>query len=789
MTQPLEKPDETVAETETGSASPAPEPKSGDTATGDAKSAKATAKSANGAAKGAKTNGSKAAKTAEPDEPGQDASGEDASGKDAAGKEASGKPATAAPAESKTETPVPSPIAASDTAARRDLLGKLEKSIDKGVSWSVGKQTDAGYWVGHLQSNSCMEAQWLLALHVMGLHDHPHWEGLVKAIWREQREDGSWGIYHDAPAGDINTTVECYAALRCAGVPADDPRLEDARIFIHRLGGLRQVRVFTKYWLALIGEWPWAKTPNLPVEVIHFPTWFPFSIYNFAQWARATLMPLAVLSARRPVRPLPGYARLDELFPEGRDAFNYDYPKKVSPLSWDAFFLGADKVLHGLQALRLTPGREGAIGTALNWIVKHQDADGVWGGIQPPWIYSLLALHNEGYTLTHPVMRQGLAALEDPRWSYEKDGAVYVQASTSPVWDTVLTLLAMHDTGTMDKNAKQVEKAIDWLLSKEVRTKGDWSVKLPNVEPGGWAFEYENARYPDVDDTAVAVMVLAPFRNDPKWQAKGLDDALSRAVNWMIAMQCKGGGWAAFDKDNDKTILTKIPFCDFGEALDPPSVDVTAHVIEALAAMGMDRDHHVMARAIDYLRAEQENDGSWWGRWGVNYIYGTAAVLPALKAAGEDMRAYYIQRAADWLSYHQNDDGGWGETCGSYMDPDLAGKGDSTASQTAWALMALLAVERTEDQGTIERGLKVLMDRQKDGTWDEPHFTGTGFPGYGLGQRINLHRAGAEGGMAQSTELSRGFMLNYNLYRHYFPVMAMGRATQMLRRLDNQPAE
>jgi squalene-hopene/tetraprenyl-beta-curcumene cyclase len=314
-------------------------------------------------------------------------------------------------------------------------------------------------------------------------------------------------------------------------------------------------------------------------------------------------------------------------------------------------------------------------------------------------------------------------------------------------------------------------------------------MKVPGVEPGGWAFEYANAAYPDVDDTAVAILVLARYRNDPKWKAKGLPEALDRAVNWVLAMQCSSGGWAAFDKDNDKEILCKIPFCDFGEALDPPTVDVTGHVLEALAAMEFAPDHPAVKRGLEFLYSEQEADGSWWGRWGVNYIYGTSAALPAMKAMGQDMRDPRFLKAADWVLSQQNADGGWGESCGSYMDRKLAAKGDSTASQTAWGLMALLAVGRPGDRPAIEKGLAFLAERQRSGSWDEPEFTGTGFPGYGFGNRIDLSKSTLEDDLAQSTELSRGFMINYNLYRHYFPVMAMGRARSYLRRLGNMPPD
>uniref|UniRef100_UPI0031FF2AF5 squalene--hopene cyclase n=1 Tax=Iodidimonas sp. SYSU 1G8 TaxID=3133967 RepID=UPI0031FF2AF5 len=662
----------------------------------------------------------------------------------------------------------------------------LRAAIESGFGWSVARQHPEGYWVGKLQTNSCMEAEWILALHFLGLHDHPRRAGLVRSLLREQRADGSWGIYHGASAGDINATVESYAALRSVGMAADDPVLATARAWIFQRGGLRNVRVFTRYWLALIGEWPWESTPNIPPEVIRFPLWFPFNIYNFASWARATLMPIAVLSARRPVRPLADGNRLDELFPEGREGFDYSLPKVIRPFTWEQFFMTTDRILHWAQSRRAVPGREAAIARVMEWIVKHQDADGAWGGIQPPWIYSLMALQIEGYPMGHPVIAKGLDALHDPRWSYEVDGAVYIQASVSPVWDTVLTLLAMDDCEVQEEHAEAVDKAIGWLLDNEVRHYGDWARKVRGVAPGGWAFEYANQFYPDVDDTAVALIVLAKHRQDPKWRARGIDGVIERAVNWVLAMQCSAGGWAAFDRDNDAQILTRIPFSDFGEALDPPSVDVTAHVLEALGALGYDRHHPAIARGVAFLRKEQERDGSWWGRWGVNYIYGTSAALPALKAVGEDMRDDHVLRAADWIAAHQNADGGWGETCGSYMDRSLAGKGDSTASQTAWALMSLLAVGRPQDRAVVWKGLGFLTSRQQDGTWDEAEYTGTGFPGYGLGRPIDL-ADGAEEALGQSVELSRGFMINYNLYRHYFPLMAMGRARNYLARLGNEP--
>jgi squalene-hopene/tetraprenyl-beta-curcumene cyclase len=654
----------------------------------------------------------------------------------------------------------------------------LSETIKKGLGWLSDQQAEEGYWVGILESNACMEAEWLLAMHFLGIHDDPKKEGLVNGLLKEQRPDGSWEIYFDAPQGDINATVETYAALRACGMPPESEPLQRARQWIFSHGGISGIRVFTRYWLALIGEWPWRHTPNIPPEIIYFPQWFPFNIYNFASWARETMVPLTILSARQPVRPLPDDAKLDELFPNGRDAFDYRLPTKGQWVSWPRFFLLADRALHFFQHLKWTPGRTAAIKSCLNWVVDHQEADGSWGGIQPPWIYSLMAMHVEGYDLSHPAMALGLDAL-NKSWSYERDGGLHIQACQSPVWDTLLTLMAMQDCDVDHSQSTEMQTAVEWALAQQVISPGDWQVKVKNTAPGGWAFEFANLWYPDVDDTAVALIVLARLR-DRHPEDNRLETAIRLATDWVLAMQCRDGGWAAFDKDNDNDLLTKIPFCDFGETLDPPSVDVTAHVVEALGEMGMTLSDPVVQRAVAYMRAEQEPDGSWFGRWGVNHIYGTAAVLPALKAVGEDMNAAYVRKAARWVFECQNRDGGWGETCASYMDPALRGKGPSTASQTGWALMALLSVNTDEFRGTIENGVHYLITHQNSGTWDEPYYTGTGFPGYGVGARVDLNDQRQSGQLQQSVELSRGFMINYNLYRHYFPLMALGRARRYL---------
>ena len=656
----------------------------------------------------------------------------------------------------------------------------LQQGIKKAVDWLLADQDQKGFWVGKLESNSCMEAQWILAMHILGIQNDPKYHGVVQAILNDQRSDGSWDIYYDASTGDINTTVESYAALRIAGIDPQSKPLIQARQWILDNGGLSGIRVFTKYWLALLGEWPWEHTPALPPEIIFIPSWAPFNLYKFATWARATLLPITLLSARRPVHPAPPEHRLDELFPNGRDNFDYRLPRKNGFFSWERFFLITDRCLNWYINCPFQPFRKTARHQCREWIVQHQDADGAWGGIQPPWIYSLMALHSEGYALDHPVMKAGLEAF-NLHWSYEREGGIYLQPSESPIWDTVLVLLAFLDCKMPPGTEKAAESAIKYLLKEQVLVGGDWQVFVKDVEPGGWAFEFENDKYPDVDDTAVAVIVL--LRLLPRIKNQELEEqiqlSIEKAVQWLIGMQNQNGGWAAFDRDNTSKLLTLIPFADFGELLDPPSVDVTAHVVEALGLYGKTMTDPIVANAYRYMRKEQEEDGSWFGRWGVNYIYGTAAVLPALEAIGEDMHADYIRKSISWMVDHQNEDGGWGESCGSYMDDRLRGCGPSTASQTGWALMALIAAGSHDFDQYIYRGLDFLLTSQlPDGTWDEPYYTGTGFPGYGVGKRVNLSQSAEK--LDQGAELSRGFMLNYNLYRHYFPLMAMGRAESHL---------
>ena len=672
---------------------------------------------------------------------------------------------------------------------KKELLAAVDSTIHSSRQYLLSVQYPDGYWWDELESNPTMEAEYLLLTYFLDMVDpqdaerQERWRKLANYILSRQREDGSWGQYFGAP-GDVSTSVECYFALKLAGVSADTDQMRNAREFILSRGGVPRVRIFTKIWLSLFGQWEWEGTPMMPPELMFLPSWFPFNIYEFSSWARATIVPMLIILTERPLRPVPQWAQIDELYPTPREHTDYSLPRPKSLLSWKRFFHISDRLLRLYQRMPVQPGRKRAILKAARWIVSHQEADGSWGGIQPPWVYSLVALKHLGYPMDHPVMKKGLEGFEG--FAIEEGDTWRVQACVSPVWDTCLTVIGLLDSG-MDPCDAAIQKATRYMLKEQILTGGDWQVKVKGVPPGGWAFEFENDIYPDVDDAAEVVMALDMARLDAeseRWKA----EAINRGVQWLLGMQCKNGGWAAFDKDNNKSYIAKIPFSDFGEALDPPSVDVTAHVVEMLGKLGYEKDFPPIKRAYRYIMDEQEPDGPWFGRWGVNYIYGTGAVLPALEAIGEDMGQPYIRRAVEWVIAHQNQDGGWGESCGSYVDFSLRGKGPSTPSQTAWALLSLLAAlgKNAMDNLATERGIRYLVDtQQRDGSWDEPYFTGTGFPGYGVGQRLRrLPRPGEPG--YQGLEMPAGFMINYHMYRNSWPPMALGRYRRLASLLNTE---
>ena len=648
-----------------------------------------------------------------------------------------------------------------------ERLAGLDETIEMAQSYLLGFQYPDGYWWGELESNPTMEAEFLLLTHFLGVADREQWRKLANHIKGCQRSDGTWGQYYGAP-GDLSTSTECYFALKMAGVSPDEPYMRKARDFILSKGGVPKTRVFTKIWLALFGQWDWKGVPILPPEMMLLPNWFPINIYDFASWARATIVSLLVLMDKKPVREIPEFARVDELYPLPRSETDYSIPRPRNLRGWDRFFCHVDDALRQLEKLPWNPLRPYAMKRAERWILEHQEASGSWAGIQPPWVYSLMALHELGYSTDHPVMAKGLAGFE--LFSIEERNTLRIQACLSPVWDTCLAMIALVDSGVPSDHPALVRSA-EWLLDEQILTGGDWQGKANGVPPGGWAFEFHNDLYPDVDDTAEIVMALDKVEIPDEARKR---EAMDRAVQWLLGMQSSNGGWAAFDKDNTKKFIAKIPFADFGEALDPPTVDVTAHVLEMAGQLGYPTSHPAVAEALRYVLDEQEDDGPWFGRWGVNYLYGSAAVLPALEALGISPRSERVERALDWVIAHQNDDGGWGESCASYVDPAFRGRGPSTPSQTAWGIMCLMSGGQASHPST-ERGVEYLIRTQlEEGSWDEPYFTGAGFPGYGVGDRLDRYLTPGDPGY-QGSELPAGFMINYHMYRNYWPLTALGR--------------
>lgn len=643
------------------------------------------------------------------------------------------------------------------------LEERLAEAIRQAQEYLLARQNEGGWWVGELEADASVAAGYVPLMFLLhGQADPGRTLRAVQYVLGKQNADGSWAAYHGGP-GDLGVSIQCYFSLKLSGVPADDPAMQRARAFILANGGICRVNVYTRVWLALFGQYDWRGVPAVPPEIILLPNWAYLNIYEFASWSRATIVALSIVLTLKPVCPLPDHACVDELYAEPPAKRDYSLGKIERLFSWRSAFLIADRLLKLYERLPVKPLRRRALRRTAAWIEAHQEADGSWGGIMLPWIYSLAALKALGYPNDHPVIARGVAGLES--FLVEDEEGLRLQPAVSPVWDTAWATVALTQSG-LPADHPALRRAASWLLGQEIRTGGDWQVKNPDTEPGCWAFEFENDLYPDLDDTPLVCRALQRVRL-PRAGEEAKAEATARALAWIEAMQSRDGGWAAFDRDNNREFLNHIPFADFMSPLDPTCADVTAHIIELYGELG--RDSPSLARALAYLARSQEPDGAWYGRWGVNYVYGTGLVLSALGRLAQARSPWseplgalpaqdkgkpvqilttdMSERAAAWLVAHQNPDGGWGESCRTYDDPSQRGRGPSTASQTAWALSGLIAAGQGASPA-VRAGIEYLLRTQAaDGSWPEEAYTGTGFP--------------------------RAFYLRYELYPIYFPLLAL----------------
>jgi squalene-hopene/tetraprenyl-beta-curcumene cyclase len=622
----------------------------------------------------------------------------------------------------------------------------LEGAIAASQSYLLALQNSAGYWWAELESNVTMTAEVVLLHKIWGTAPARPLHKAEIYLRQQQHLQGGWELFY-GDGGDLSTSIEAYMALRLLGVAASDPALQRAKSFILSQGGIRRSRIFTKFHLALIGCFDWRGIPSLPPWLMLLPDRFIFNIYELSSWARGSTVPLLIVFDRKPVFPVAPRLNLDELYvePEGDDRFRL--PQNHN---WTDIFIDLDQVFKWAEHLNLVPLRQAGIKAAEHWILERQEATGDWGGIIPAMLNSLLALRCLDYNASDPMVERGLQAVD--RFCIETADTYRVQPCVSPVWDTALVMRSLVASGLPADHPALVQGG-EWLLSKQILDYGDWSIKNRQGQPGAWAFEFENRFYPDVDDSAVVVMALNAVQlpNESLKQA-----AIARAVDWIASMQCQAGGWAAFDLNNNQDWLNALPYADLKAMIDPNTADVTARVLEMVGQLQSNSSlkpwgNQTLDRALAYLVKEQESEGCWLGRWGVNYIYGTSGVLAALAQIAPQSHRSPIQRGAAWLLSCQNSDGGWGETCRSYTNPALKGQGKSTASQTAWALIGLMAAEPIAPTAAaaIQRGIQYLVQTQRpDGTWHEAEFTGTGFPGH--------------------------FYLKYHLYQQHFPLTALG---------------
>jgi squalene-hopene/tetraprenyl-beta-curcumene cyclase len=623
---------------------------------------------------------------------------------------------------------------------RRNIESSVEQAVNRSVNWLLSAQSQEGYWWGELEADTTLESDYILYLHILGRLQSGKVAKLANYIRYKQEPDGGWSIF---PGGrsDLNATVKAWVALRLAGDPATSAHLERAKKKIHELGGLESTNSYVRFYLAMMGAIDWSLAPAIPPELMLLPEWFPLNIYEMSSWTRGIVIPLSILYAYKPGWRLPGGVTVDELFSApGAKPRSLAWDK--GSLSWKNFFLAVDRGVKMYERLPWKPLRAAALARARKWMFEHLERSEGLATILPAMINSIFAMLAEGADTTDPLVAREIGFLAG--YEIEEQDTLRMQPCISPVWDTAIAMVSLEEAG-LDPAHPSLVAAAHWLVENQILGPGDWQVKNRGAEPGGWAFEFRNDFYPDVDDTAFVLMALGRVA-DP--ESEGLRGAIRRGLAWLASMQNSDGGWGAFDHENNLQFLNHIPFADHNAMLDPSTADVTARAVECFGQMGWPATHPAIERARAFLRHDQTADGCWFGRWGVNYVYGTSGVLRAFEAAGL-ASVPECRRAVEWLRSVQNPDGGFGESVMSYYDPALKGKGKSTASQTAWGLIGLLAVVGPDDPA-VARGIHWLVSHQNDdGSWDEDEFTGTGFPCV--------------------------FYLKYHLYRNSFPLYALAR--------------
>jgi squalene-hopene/tetraprenyl-beta-curcumene cyclase len=630
------------------------------------------------------------------------------------------------------------------TVPVRDLEGQVVQAVARATRWLLGAQLEGRYWWGELEADTTLESDYTVFQFILGRLDSPKVGKMTAYIRQHQLEDGGWNIFPDGPA-EINATVKAYFALKLSGDDADAPHMRRARERVLAQGGLESTNSYTRFYLALVGAIGWDLVPAIPPELVLLPTWFPINVYEMSSWTRAILVPLALLYACKPKWSVPERAHIDELFAEPnrkRKAFERD----AKLFTWRNFFLTTDRCMKLYERLPWKPFRSLALKRIERWLLEHiEHSEGI-AAIYPSMQNSILCLLELGYPLEHPIVKQQLAHFE--AHEIEEAETLRIQPCVSPVWDTAIAMVSLEEAGVEPMHPALVEAAT-WLMDMQILRGGDWQVKNRDGEPGGWAFEFRNDWFPDVDDTAFVLMALARVAHP---DAARLEKSIRVGTDWMLSMQNRDGGWGAFDRDNDLQLLNNIPFSDHNAMLDPSTADVTARAMECLGKLGFTSEHPAIKNALKFLHNDQAPDGGWYGRWGVNYVYGTSGVLRAMEAVGLS-NAPECRHSAEWLHSVQNPDGGFGESLHSYSDSNWKGRGLSTASQTAWGLIGLLATVGPDDPASL-RAAKYLVETQnEDGTWDEKEFTGTGFPSV--------------------------FYLKYHLYRNSFPLYALARFRNM----------